>query len=181
MKPEDATPEDLAKRGILHDIEESMKADFDRSRESETRAINEFEKILWLANSGAATVTIGYITTNENPSLLQFLGCSSFVSAIIAMMLMRFLAEVISSRDRARRQKASERFFNENLPLSTLGEIRDTTFKCLARIYKILKGGAALLFVVGCLLTLYGIYPHIVGTDTYNNGVQPTANASADS
>ena len=180
MNPEDVTPKDLAKAGLLHEIEDSLKSDFDRSRESETRAINEFEKILWLANSGAATVTIGYITTNENPSLLQFIGCSLFVFAIISMMLMRFLAEFIASRDRARRQKASERFFIENLPMSTLGKIRDDKFKWLARIYRVLKSSAAVLFVIGCLLTLYGIYPHIEGMDAHNNRIQPTANASAD-
>ena len=111
--PDNATAEDLAKSGVLREIEEDLKSEFDRSRNSETQAINDFEKMLWLTNSGAATVTIGFITTTENPTLILFIGSSAFVLGIIAMLVMRFVAETVTVRDRARRQKASESFFLE--------------------------------------------------------------------
>jgi len=178
MNPDDPTAADLAKAGILEETEGRLGAEFDRSRTSETQAINEFEKMLWLTNSGAATVTIGYITTTDNPGLMQFIGSCSFVLAIISMLTMRFVAERVTTRDRARRRKASERFLTEDVPMSILGAIRDVKFKRLAKAYKTLKTTAAVLFVVGCVLTLYGILPNI--EFAHNNGVQPNAEASAD-
>lgn len=166
---DDPTPKDLERMGILGDIEKSLADNFDRAKDSETQAINEFEKSLWLANSGAATVTIGYITTAESPTLLQFYGCLSFVGAIMVMLSMRFLSEYIASRDRARRQVASEKFFTENLPMSTLNKIRDNTFNSMANTYKVLKISAGVLFLSGCILTLLGIYPYVSGAEAHNN------------
>ena len=167
--PDNATAEDLAKSGVLREIEEDLKSEFDRSRNSETQAINDFEKMLWLTNSGAATVTIGFITTTENPTLILFIGSSAFVLGIIAMLVMRFVAETVTVRDRARRQKASESFFLENAPLSIFGKIRDDKFRKLSYLYKFLKSSAGILFVIGCILTLIGIFPNIGAIDAHNN------------
>ena len=58
--------------------------------------------------------------------------------------------------------------------MSILGEIRDDTFRRIAQAYKALKGSAAVFFIIGCMLTLYGIFPNIEGVVAHNNPAKPT-------
>lgn len=157
MSVEDPTPAEIESEVRLDEVRGWLKADFDRARELESQSVNELEKSFWLANSGAATVTLGFLTAGSNSSLLQILGCGAFVAAVILLLLMRIVSALNASRDRSRRQAMSDKFFSENLPISTLENIRDKRFQWLRWTYLILKGGAATLFVVGCILTLQGI------------------------
>ena len=161
MSDEDPTAEELHKAGELKKADERLRAEFDRSRALETQTIQDFEKSLWLANSGAATVTIGFVTATPSPDLFQFLGCCAFVLAIVALLVMRMIGEINASRDRARRQKASERFFLESQPMSIFEGVRDKRFRTLCTVYRGLKQSAAILFILGCLFTLIGIYPQV--------------------
>jgi hypothetical protein len=169
MSTDDPTVNDLLKAGKFDEASESLWAEFNKARDAETHAINEFEKILWLTNSGAATITIGYITTASYPTFLQFLGSSMFVIGIISLLIMKFIGETNAVRDRARRQTTSEHFFLKGVPLSTFDQVRDKVFKRLAFTYKTLKSAAAIFFIVGCIMTLIGIYPSITGAITHNN------------
>lgn len=171
MDPEDLTAQELEKLGELDKVKAWLEKDFDRSRDFESQAINELEKILWLANSGAATVTIGYLTTNEAPTLYQYYGSFAFVSAIVLLLMLKLVAAINASRDRSRRQDHSDKFFTANRPLSYIGEIRDSWYRRLNTTYKALKYAAIALFVLGCSLTLAGIYPTI---ETHNQALQPT-------
>lgn len=162
MSADDPTPKEIESEGRLDEVREWMKTDFDRARDLESQSVNELEKSLWLVNSGAATVTLGYLTTAGSPSYVQFLGCGSFVIAIVSLLLMRIVSALNASRDRNRRQAMSEKFFTDNLPISSLEKIRDTRFQVLRWTYIILKFSAAVLFVVGCLLTLKGVYPQLL-------------------
>ncbi|HEY5603398.1 MAG TPA: hypothetical protein VIM41_09830 [Gammaproteobacteria bacterium] len=161
MSIEDPTAEELFKAGKIDEASNSLWEEFNRAREQETRAINEFEKILWLTNSGAATITIGYITSADSPTSLLFLGSTLFVTGILLLFVMKFVGETNSVRDRVRRQKVSESFFHKGKPMSSFDNIRDKTFKRLAWIYKGLKSVAALCFISGCIVTLIGLLPLI--------------------
>ncbi|KAA3630075.1 MAG: hypothetical protein DWQ09_01715 [Proteobacteria bacterium] len=165
MEPENLTPRDLDKAGKLDEVKAWLKNDFDRSRDAESQAINEFEKTLWLANSAAATITIGFLTSNDTPTIYQFYGSFSFVLAIVLLLLMKLVAEFNASRDRYRRQDHSDKFYTENRPLSFISGIGDFLFKLLNIAYKGLKYSSAFLFVLGCSFTLAGVYPSI---ETHN-------------
>jgi len=169
MDPEDLTAQELEKVGELDKVKAWLEKDFDRSRDFENQAINELEKVLWLSNSGAATVTIGYLTANEAPSLYQYYGSLAFVSAIVLLLMLKLVTAINASRDRNRRQDHSDKFFTENRPLSYIGEIRDSWYRRFNTAYKTLKYAAIALFVLGCSLTLVGVYPTI---ETHNNSTQ---------
>jgi len=176
MKTEDPTPKELEKEGRLGEVEKWLRDDFDRARELESRLINEMDKSLWLANAGAATVSIGFITSAKSASILQFVGCSSFVIAIICLLAMKLVGETNASRDRARRHVATNKFFEENLQISILGNIRDSWFKRFAWAFKVLKASATILFVAGCIFTLIGVYPNVT---THNQPLNATPKSGA--
>lgn len=168
MKTNDPTREEFEKEGGLTGVEAWLNQDFDRARDIETQMITEFDKSLWLANAGAATVSIGFITSAQSASIMQFMGSVLFVVAIICLLLMRFAGETNASRDRIRRQEATRKFFGENSRISILGTIRDSWFKRLAWCYKTLKASAAILFIAGCISTLIGVYPNVI---THNKSI----------
>ncbi len=159
MSSEDPTAEELFKAGQLDKIQRRLDGDYDLARELESRTIDIFDKSLWLANAGAATVTIGYITTTSTPTISQFLGCCVFVGAIVMLLGRNFIGETNAVRDRVRRKLAMQRFFSESQPMSVFERVRDKNFAKLAYLYKFLKASAAVLFVAGCVLTLVGVYP----------------------
>lgn len=167
-------PSDIEKEGRYAEFEKWLHEEFDKARTLESKTIEQVEKTLWLANSGAATVTIGFITTAKVATTLQFVGCAMFVVAIVCLVLMNVVGETNASRDRARRQKASELLLKEDRAISTLGKIRDPWFKRLALAYKALKMSVIVLFVAGCTITLVGVYPYVVG-GTHNNAVEQDA------
>ncbi len=168
MNVDDPTADELLKAGKLNEASEALWSEFNKARDAETQAVREFERTLWFTNSGAATVTIGYITTTDHPTFVQFLGSSMFVAGILALLIMKFIGETNAVRYRSRRQTISENFFLKGERMSSFEQIRDGTFKNLTRSYKALKSVAAILFFSGCILTLAGLYP-IVSSTTANN------------
>lgn len=179
-KDEDITVEDLMRAGEVEKASNRLWEEFNRARELETHAINEFDKALWLTNSGAATVTLGYITSTQNPTMMQFLGAATFVLGILSLLLMKFIGETNAVRDRLRRQTISEAFFLNGAPMSSFDKIRDSTFRRLSWAYKSLKSGAGICFIVGCIVTLIGMYPLVVEEKAYNKQLQPTAKSAAE-
>ncbi|MCW3107702.1 MAG: hypothetical protein JWQ09_2208 [Segetibacter sp.] len=177
MSIEDPTPEEIDKAGRLDQISAELKSEFDRSREYETKSIDELEKTLWLANSGAATITIGFLTSSNQPNLFQFYGCSAFVFAIILLLLMKIVSAINASRDRNRRQDFSDKFFTQNKPISSMSKIRDKHYNRLKNSYLLLKSLSICLFLAGCIATLISIYPQINNSATHNKALkaQPSA------
>ena len=168
MSVDDPTPEEINQAGELKRTQDWLKSDFDRSREHETQSINDLEKTLWLANAGAATITIGFITNTDQPNIFQFYGCASFVLAIIILLLMKIVSAINASRDRNRRQDCSDKFFTQNKPISFLGTIRDKWYRRLKFTYLSLKGLSICLFLAGCIITLISVYPQVTGSTTHN-------------
>ncbi len=62
------------KDGDLPDIEEMSKDYWNKSRDIETRTIEDLEKHLWLANGAAATVSIGYVQAKDILCPSQYYG-----------------------------------------------------------------------------------------------------------
>ena len=159
MNTDDPTASELEKSGELDQVKNWLEKDFDRSRNAETTAINDFDKAIWLANAGAATVSIGFITSGWALSPEQFYGASAFVLALVLLLVARFTAELNASRDRHRRQSASDFFFTKGLPISSLHAIRDTKFKALKWSTLLLRYTAGILFIAGCIMTLAAFQP----------------------
>jgi len=159
MSTEDPTASELEKAGELNRARDWLEKDFDRARNAETAAINDFDKAIWLANAGAATVSIGFITSKGVLAPIQFYGASAFVLALVLLLVARFTAELNASRDRFRRQDASDRFFTKGLPISSLHAIRDTKFKTFKWLTLLLRYTAGILFVAGCIMTLAAFRP----------------------
>ena len=159
MSTDDPTANELEKAGELDRARAWLEKDFDRARDAEMAAINDFDKAVWLANAGAATVSIGFITSGRVLAPIQIYGAYAFVVAFVLLLVARFAAELNASRDRYRRQNASERFFMEGLPVSSLHAIRDTKFKTLKWSTLFLRYAAGVLFVAGCIMTLAAFRP----------------------
>ncbi len=159
MSTEDPTASELEKAGALDRTRKWLENDFDRARDTETAAINDFDKAVWLANAGAATVSIGFITSGGMLAPVQFYGASAFVVALVLLLVARFTAELNASRDRYRRQDASDRFFTKDLPISSLRAIRDRKFKALKWSTLLLRYTAGILFLAGCIMTLAAFRP----------------------
>lgn len=179
MEPQDLTPEDLQKMGQLDSYQAYLQGEFDRARDQETEALNQLDKSLWLANGGAATVTISNLVASSD-SFALFLGASAFVTGVACLVIMRMSNAYNAARDRSRRQKASEKLFTENLKLSSLEGIRDKWYFFHGGVYRLLNTLAAILFVLGCVLSLAGAYPDLDGQETHNKKLQPTADAPAE-
>lgn len=158
MEPQDLTPKDLQNMGELDNYKNYLQKEFDRARDQETEALNQLDKSLWLANGGAATVTISNLVASGD-SIYLFLGASVFVAGVVFLLMMRMSYAYNAARDRNRRQKASEKFFTDNLKLSSLENIRDKWFSFHSSLYKWLNTLAILLFVLGCVFSLAGVYP----------------------
>lgn len=112
--------------------------------------------------------------------MMQFLGATIFVLGILSLLIMKFVGETNAVRDRLRRQTISEAFFLKGAPMSSFDKIRDDTFRRLSWVYKSLKSAAGICFIVGCIVTLIGMYPLASEENTHNNQLQPTAKASAE-
>ena len=178
MEPRDLTPEDLQRMGELESYQEYLQGEFDRARDQETEALNQLDKSLWLANGGAATVTISNLVASSN-SVLFFCGASAFVIGIAFLLMMRMSHAYNAARDRSRRQKASEKLFTENLKLSSLEGIRDRWYFFHGGLYRKLNTLAALMFVFGCAFSLAGAFPELEGPETHNKSLKSGAAESA--
>lgn len=145
------------KDGDLLDVEEISKDYWNKSRETETKTIEDLEKHLWLANAAAATVSIGYVQTKELVCQSQYYGAWAFVSAILMLVVMKYVSSINSSRDRYRFQDAKSQFDAEEVTDFVFKDVRDKTFNVLKKSYLLLQYGAGLAFILGCILTLIGV------------------------
>ncbi|WP_101760128.1 hypothetical protein [Oceanicoccus sp. KOV_DT_Chl] len=177
MSDESRTAEDLHKAGELKEVSELLWAEYNKARDLQTKAIDDFDKSLWLTNSGAATITIGYITSSDNPTIMQLIGSGIFVMGILSLVAMKFIGEYNAVRDSERRFSASGSFFKNGAKLSIFEKIRDKKFDRLTWFYRKFKAAAGLCFVAGCIVTLVGLYPLIEGK-THNKGLHSTSGHS---
>ena len=91
---------DYEKDGGVADIEEMSKDYWNRSRDTETKTIEDLEKHLWLANAAAATVSIGYIQAKDVVLPSQYYGAWAFVSGILMLVVMKLsLASIVQGTD----------------------------------------------------------------------------------
>jgi len=141
----------------LPDIEEMSKDYWNRSRDIETKAIEDLEKYLWLANGAAVTISIGYIQTQDVVSSAQYYGAWLFVSGILLLVVMKYVSSINSSRDRYRFQDAKSRFDAGEVTDLIFREVRDKTFNILKKTYLFFQYGAGVAFLLGCILTLVGV------------------------
>ncbi|WP_106225637.1 hypothetical protein [Legionella pneumophila] len=137
-------------------LENALVDYWDKSRALESRTIDDLEKHLWLVNSAAATITIGFIQSKNGVHCLQLIGGWAFVLGIISLLCMKFMAAINSSRDRKRFQEVSPEITEDNFE-EKMREIKDTTFHRLRWMYLILQYGSGILFIGGCILILLGI------------------------
>ena len=171
MEPKDSTPEDLQGMGLLENYQNYLQDEFDRARDQETEALNQLDKSLWLANGGAATVTISNLVARDS-SILFFYGSSAFVTGVACLLLMRMSHAFNTTRDRDRRQKASELLFTHNLKLSSLEGIRDSWYFRQRKVCQWLSRMAALLFLLGCILSLAGAFPSAEYKETIKSSLK---------
>ena len=143
--------------GNLPDIEEMSKDYWNNSRDTETQAIEDLEKHLWLANAAAATVSIGYIQAKDIVCVFQYYGAWAFVSGILMLVVMKYVSSINSSRDRYRFQNAKSRFDAEEVTDHVFKYVRDKTFSALKKSYLFLQYGSGAAFILGCILTLIGV------------------------
>jgi len=143
--------------GDLPDIEEMSKDYWNKSRETETKTIEDLEKHLWLANGAAATVTIGYIQSKDIVCSSQYYGAWAFVFGILMLVVMKYVSSINGSRDRHRFQDAKSRFDAGEVTDYVFKEVRDSTFTVLRQSYLMLQYGAGVAFIVGCISTLVGV------------------------
>lgn len=143
--------------GDLSDIEEMSRDYWNKSRDTETKSIEDLEKYLWLANAAAATVSIGYIQARDIVCPFQYFGAWAFVVGILMLVVMKYVTSVNSSRDRYRFQDAKSKFDAGEVTDYVFRGVRDKTFTLLKRIYLCLQYGAGVAFLSGCILTLTGV------------------------
>lgn len=157
INSQNKTRSEYEKNGDLPDIEEMSKDYWNKSRDMESRTIEDLEKYLWLANGAAATVTIGYIQAKDIVCLSQYYGAWAFVTGILMLVLMKYVSSINSSRDRYRFQDAKSKFDAEETTDIVFKDVRDRTFTILKKSYLFLQYGAGTAFVAGCILTLIGV------------------------
>ena len=143
--------DDLAK------LDATLSDYWDKSRELESKTVNDLEKHLWLVNGAAATVAIGFIQAKTVVPFWQYMGAWVFVSSILMLVILKYLSATNSSRDRYRFQDAKSRFDADEVTDDVFGSVRDRTFLILKRAYLILQWGAGGAFIAGAIFTLVGV------------------------
>lgn len=138
----------------LAQLEEFKKDYWEKSRERETFAIDDLTKYLWLSNGSGLTISFGLFQSKGVLSNLQFYGCCSFVTGIIALLLLKIIAEYQSSRDRDRFQKLYNEFIQGKSTSDSLRQIRDRKTAILGNIIGSIRYFSCLTFITGVVLFL---------------------------
>ena len=128
----------------------------DNSRALKSETIDDLEKHLWLANGAAATISIGFIQAKDVVSQLHYYGAWFFIIGIIMLVIMKFVSLKLCSRDSDRFEDAKSKFDADEVTDMVFEEIRDKTYKVLNKVYKCLRCGAGLVFIIGCILIAQG-------------------------
>jgi len=152
---------EFVKDGDLPDFEKMSEDYWNKSREMETKTIEDLEKYLWLTNSAAATISIAYLQQKETSTIgwdwVQYCGAWAFVCGILMLLLMKYISMINSSRDRYRFQDALSKFNSGKTSDKIFENVRDNKFKYLKKRYLFLQYGSGIAFVMGCILTLIGV------------------------
>ena len=132
---------------------------WDRSRDHETKRVDDVEKHLWLANGAAATVSMAFYQAKGWISPWQLTGALLFVAGLVMLITMKFLAEWNASRDRFRFQDAANRFFANECTNEFLApnSIRDATAQRVKVLLLFTRFGSGIVFVLGLLCTIVAL------------------------
>ncbi len=146
--------------GDYDQVQKTLNDYWDNSRRLESETINDLEKHLWIVNSSAATLIIAYLQTTKNIiTPWQYSAACSFVLGIICSFLLKFVSEYNSSRDRFRFEEANSKFLNGEVTDYVFKNIRDNRYNLIKSLYNGLRDGSGLLFIIGLVLLLIGIWP----------------------
>ncbi|HEY9826482.1 MAG TPA: hypothetical protein V6D19_13635 [Stenomitos sp.] len=142
----------------LSEFEDALSDYWEKSRASESEAISDLGKHLWLANGTAATISVGFIQAAQKyVSCWQYAGAWAFICGIVALLLLKYISTLQTSRDRHRFQDAKSRFDAEEVTDDIFYTIRDGWFSALKITCLILQWGAGVVFAVGLIFTLVGV------------------------
>ena len=75
--------------GRLESFQKVLNDYWDNSRRVESEAIVDLEKHIWLLNSGAAILLIGYLQTKNNVSCWQLYSACSFILGVVFLFILR--------------------------------------------------------------------------------------------
>ena len=77
--------------GRLETFQKTLNDYWDNSRRVESEAIVDLEKHIWLLNSGAATLLIGYLQTQSVVSCWQLYSAISFILGVVFLFILKYL------------------------------------------------------------------------------------------
>ncbi len=145
--------------GRLEAFQITLDDYLDNSRRSESESIVDLEKHIWLLNSGAATLLIGYLQTQNQISCWQLYAACSFVLGVVIFFILKYISLPLTSRDRVRFQEAYSKFLYGEVTDMIFKSVRDKTSKYLNRTYVTLQFLSGFMFILGLLLLLAGVWP----------------------
>ncbi len=147
--------------GNLEQIEAMIQDYWDNSRRVESESITDLEKHLWVVNSTAATLLLGYLQTEETVKDFQAYSAASFIIGIVFLFLLKFISAYSTSRDRIRFQIASSKFQAGDATDSIFHSVRDKKSSIINGTYKFLQRSSGFFFVAGLTSLLVGVWPQI--------------------
>lgn len=145
--------------GRLEFFQKTLDNYWDNSRQVESEAIVDLDKHIWLLNSGAATLLIGYLQTQSNVSCWQLYSAISFILGIVFLFMLKYLSAFLTSRDRFRFQDANSKFLDGMETDYVFKEVRDITYKCLHKSYVFLQFISGVMFILGLVFLLVAAWP----------------------
>ncbi|MDF1588423.1 MAG: hypothetical protein P1P93_04605 [Gammaproteobacteria bacterium] len=146
--------------GGLEKIETMMEDYWNNSRRMESETVVDLEKHLWVVNSTAATLILGFLQTQETVYKMQVLSACSFVVGVLFLFFLKFVSSITSSRDRSRFQEAASKFQAGEDTDYIFKTVRDTKFKFLKWLYLFFQYGSGVLFMLGLIFLLVQIWPN---------------------
>ncbi len=150
--------EQYKRDGDLDVFQKTLDDYWDNSRRAETESINELEKHIWLLNSGSATLLIGYLQTIPSVTCWQLYAAASFVAGVVLFFILKYIGAYITSRDRARFKEAHSKFIANEETDFVFKTVRDKYFGYINKAYVLIQFLSGILFVLGLILLLKGIW-----------------------
>lgn len=142
----------------LDELQKDIDIYNSKSLEHETKTIDDFIKNLSIANTTAATVSIGYLQTiKDNVIPNQYHGSICFVIGIICILILMIISEINASRTRYRFQDAKNKFDANQVMAHEFDLINDCKSNLMRWITIILRYLSFILFIVGLILFLMSV------------------------
>jgi hypothetical protein len=145
--------------GNIEKIDAMIQDYWDNSRRMESETIVDLEKHLWVVNSTAATLLLGYLQTKDMITNWQAFSATAFILGIVFLFFLKFVSAYNSSRDRYQFQEASSKFQAGEVTDFIFKSVPDKQFLIVKGMYKWLQIGSGVLFVTGLVLLLVGVWP----------------------